>query len=91
MMIAMLIEREVEITLNWSFASALAVVLLAPDPRGLRRATPHRPAGPYLRGAALKNSGRSVRMGDEGQRGGPGSAAVMARRTTASAEARTTS
>ena len=29
MMIAMLIEREVEITLNWSFASALAVVLLA--------------------------------------------------------------
>jgi putative spermidine/putrescine transport system permease protein len=27
-MIAMLIEREVEITLNWSFASALAVVLL---------------------------------------------------------------
>ena len=28
-MIAMLIEREVEITLNWSFASALAVVLLA--------------------------------------------------------------
>jgi len=27
MMIAMLIEREVEITLNWSFASALAVVL----------------------------------------------------------------
>ena len=29
MMIAMLIEREVEITLNWSFASALAVILLA--------------------------------------------------------------
>jgi len=29
MMIAMLIEREVEITLNWAFASALAVVLLA--------------------------------------------------------------
>jgi ABC-type spermidine/putrescine transport system permease subunit I len=29
MMIAMLIEREVEITLNWSFASALSVVLLA--------------------------------------------------------------
>src|SRR5262249_27383621 len=28
-MIAMLIEREVEITLNWSFASALAVILLA--------------------------------------------------------------
>jgi putative spermidine/putrescine transport system permease protein len=28
-MIAMLIEREVEFTLNWSFASALAVVLLA--------------------------------------------------------------
>jgi ABC-type spermidine/putrescine transport system permease subunit I len=28
MMIAMLIEREVEITLNWSFASALAVILL---------------------------------------------------------------
>ena len=28
-MIAMLIEREVEITLNWAFASALAVVLLA--------------------------------------------------------------
>jgi ABC-type spermidine/putrescine transport system permease subunit I len=28
-MIAMLIEREVEITLNWSFASALAVLLLA--------------------------------------------------------------
>jgi ABC-type spermidine/putrescine transport system permease subunit I len=27
-MIAMLIEREVEITLNWSFASALAVILL---------------------------------------------------------------
>jgi ABC-type spermidine/putrescine transport system permease subunit I len=27
-MIAMLIEREVEFTLNWSFASALAVVLL---------------------------------------------------------------
>src|SRR5262245_38799055 len=29
MMIAMLIEREVEFTLNWSFASALAVILLA--------------------------------------------------------------
>jgi putative spermidine/putrescine transport system permease protein len=29
MMIAMLIEREVEITLNWAFASALAVILLA--------------------------------------------------------------
>lgn len=29
MLIAMLIEREVEITLNWPFASALAVVLLA--------------------------------------------------------------
>ena len=29
MMIAMLIEREVEITLNWSFASAMAVILLA--------------------------------------------------------------
>ena len=28
MMIAMLIEREVEFTLNWSFASALAVILL---------------------------------------------------------------
>ena len=28
-MIAMLIEREVEFTLNWSFASALAVILLA--------------------------------------------------------------
>jgi putative spermidine/putrescine transport system permease protein len=28
-MIAMLIEREVEYTLNWSFASALAVILLA--------------------------------------------------------------
>jgi len=28
-MIAMLIEREVEITLNWAFASALAVILLA--------------------------------------------------------------
>jgi ABC-type spermidine/putrescine transport system permease subunit I len=28
-MIAMLIEREVEITMNWSFASALAVILLA--------------------------------------------------------------
>src|SRR5581483_8526755 len=28
-MIAMLIEREVESTLNWAFASALAVVLLA--------------------------------------------------------------
>jgi len=28
-MIAMLIEREVEFTLNWSFASTLAVVLLA--------------------------------------------------------------
>jgi putative spermidine/putrescine transport system permease protein len=28
-MVAMLIEREVEITLNWSFASALSVVLLA--------------------------------------------------------------
>ena len=28
-MIAMLIEREVEITLNWGFASALAVILLA--------------------------------------------------------------
>jgi ABC-type spermidine/putrescine transport system permease subunit I len=28
-MIAMLIEREVEFTLNWSFASALAMVLLA--------------------------------------------------------------
>ena len=27
-MIAMLIEREVEFTLNWSFASTLAVVLL---------------------------------------------------------------
>jgi len=27
-MIAMLIEREVEFTLNWSFASALAVILL---------------------------------------------------------------
>ena len=29
MMIAMLIEREVEFTLNWAFASALAVILLA--------------------------------------------------------------
>jgi ABC-type spermidine/putrescine transport system permease subunit I len=28
-MIAMLIEREVEFTLNWSFASALAMILLA--------------------------------------------------------------
>jgi len=28
-MIAMLIEREVEFTLNWSFASTLAVILLA--------------------------------------------------------------
>jgi putative spermidine/putrescine transport system permease protein len=28
-MIAMLIEREVEITLNWAFASALSVILLA--------------------------------------------------------------
>ena len=63
-MIAMLIEREVEFTLNWSFASALAVILLGHDARRLRAVQPVGAARPHL-------PGRRVIAG-EGSGSGPG-------------------
>ena len=60
-MIAMLIEREVEITLNWSFASALAVILLALTLVGFVGLQPHRPPRAHLRGPRDDHRGAADR------------------------------